>query len=180
MADAPHQVLMSAFVKTPLDRSKLQSKIVSKFPNVSILDGTQILARVEQLSQGIIKIIELMSALLAGAALLILTASLISTRHARHKNTAILRAMGAKSSLITKAIIFEFALMGASSGLLGLGMAQIVGHVLCRTLFEIEPTVDFSAPALMWIGTITLTLAVGYVSCRSVLNTKPSQVFREI
>jgi putative ABC transport system permease protein len=179
MADAPHQVLMSAFVKSPSQRAKLQAEIVKKFPNVSILDGTKILERVEQLSQGSVKIIELLSALLTAAALLILTASLVSTRQARRKNTAILRAMGANSKLITKAIFFEFAMLGAVSGLLGVGMAQLVGQILSRSVFDLEPTLHFASPAFMWLGTIGLTLMVGYASCRSVLSIKPAQVFRE-
>ena len=179
MEGVPHQVLMSAFGASLETRSQIQGKVAQEFPNVSVIDATAILERVRKLSEGIVKTIQLLSGLLTVSAFLILVASLLSTRQARRKSAALLRALGASSKLIRRSLAFEFALMGAASGLLGVGAAQIVGQILSRSVLEIAPSVDWATAGSLWLGSLLVTLVVGYLSCRSVLNTKPAQVLRE-
>jgi putative ABC transport system permease protein len=175
----PHQVLLTAYGKSPADRLELQSKITKEFPNVSTIDATALLTRAGAMAQGVVGSANALALLLMGASVLILLTSVLSTKQLRRKNTAVLRALGAKSKTLQQSLLLEFLVLGGLSGLLGVLAAQGVGRFLTKWALDLEPHPQWTDWILLWAMGVLATLVFGYGSVRSVLKTKPNQVLRE-
>jgi putative ABC transport system permease protein len=180
MTDVPHQVLLSVHADTESTRQRIQQEIAGAFPNISVIDATEILKKAGQIAQGVSKSSGTLAALLVLAALLILAASLYATGAARRRNAAILRTLGAKATVIRKAIFLEFSILGGLSAALGVAGAQFAAWVILTTVLEIQSELSFGSAILLWAAATGSAIGLGYLSGRSVLVQKPAQTLREL
>jgi putative ABC transport system permease protein len=180
MTDVPHQVLLSVHADTESTRQQIQQEIAGAFPNISVIDATEILKKAGQIAQGVSKSSGTLAALLVLAALLILAASLYATGAARRRNAAILRTLGAKATVIRKAIFLEFSILGGLSAALGVAGAQFAAWVILTTVLEIQSELSFGSAILLWAAATGSAIGLGYLSGRSVLVQKPAQTLREL
>jgi putative ABC transport system permease protein len=180
MADVPHQVLLSVHAESESTRQDIQRTIAAEFPNISVLDASEILKKAAQIAQGVSKSSGTLAALLVLAALLILAASLYATGAARRRNAAILRTLGAKASIIRSAIFLEFSILGGLSAALGVAGAQFAAWVILTYVLEIQSVLSFGSAILLWAAATGSAICLGYLSGRSVLLQKPAQTLREL
>jgi putative ABC transport system permease protein len=93
--------------------------------------------------------------------------------------SALLRTLGAKKSLILGSLIVEFAVVGAIAGLLAAAGAELTAWALQTFLFKMT----FVAHPWLWITTLaTSTLLIGgagTIFCYRVTATPPVIVLRE-
>jgi len=93
--------------------------------------------------------------------------------------SALLRTLGARRSLILGSLIVEFAVVGAIAGLLATAGAELTAWALQIFLFKMP----FVAHPWLWISVPTLsTLLIGCVGtafCYRATSTPPVIVLRE-
>ena len=171
---APRQWLTS-FRLEPAQRALL-SELVREFPNVTALDLEAAIQQVRDIVDRVVRAVEFvfLFALLAG--LLVLLAAIDGTRGERARETALLRALGARSSTLLAGLLAEYALLGLLAGLVAAAAAQGVAWGLAAGVFDIP----YGPRPLLWLlgalaGTALVT-ALGWLSMRRVLKTPPSAV----
>ena len=115
--------------------------------------------------------------LLAGA--LVLVAGVQSSVDVRLRESALLRALGARRGLLLGALAIEFSVLGLFAGLLAIIGAEAAAWGLQTQALDLayEPTIWLWPLGVMaWVVIIG---SVGVFSCRRAVNVPPLVVLRE-
>lgn len=179
LADAPHTFV--GFVKGPDDsaaRSRLQYDLVSRFPNVTTIDGREILARIQKVIDNAVLGISIVGGVALLSGVLILVGAVAMTKFQRVYEAAILRTLGAGTRLLTTTLAIEYAALGLLAGIIGAAGALGLSWGVARYVLDI---VWRPAPGLLSAGallTMVLVTAVGVVASAEVLRKKPLATLR--
>jgi putative ABC transport system permease protein len=179
MKDMP-QTLFTAIRVSGDEISSIQRRISVQFPNISIIDVTQTLARMENLLGRLSTAIRFLMLFSVSAGLLLLINSIWSTRFARIQETVYYKISGAASSFLIRMITFENLFLGGFSAVLGLVLAQAVAWFVCRNLLDISYRGFLITCILMMSVTIILITAIGLMSSRAIIRHKPIEFLRDV
>jgi putative ABC transport system permease protein len=157
----------------------LQSNIVKKFPNVSVIDLSATLRVFAGLMEQLSTIIKGFSILSMVGGILILISGVFATRAERITESVYYKILGAGKTFVRKVFSIEIFIMGLLSGTLALVMSQTGVFLICRY------SLDIAYHPFLWscgfiIGTaLLLIIGIGMVSTRSILEKKPVIYLRE-
>jgi putative ABC transport system permease protein len=160
---------MSAF-KAP-EVKGFDNALLAQFPNVTNVDMSLTINQVQRVLDQVIRAVEFLFAFTLLAGLVVLFAAVTATREERTREFAILRAVGARSQLLSQVQRAELAGVGFLAGVLASIVAVAVGWALAKFVFE------FTWNAAAWVVPVSgvmgalLALAAGWWGLREVLNT---------
>ena len=160
---------MSAF-KAPATKG-FDNALVRQFPNVTNVDMSLTINQVQRVLDQVIRAVEFLFGFTLAAGLVVLFAAVTATREERAREFAIMRAVGARSSLLRQVQRAELAGVGMLAGVLASIVAIIVGWALARFVFEFAWTASLWVPVAGGLLGAVLALAAGWWGLRSVLNT---------
>jgi putative ABC transport system permease protein len=162
----------------PTQVAPLQRAVFKNFPTVTVINGADVLAIVQEVVDQIALVIRFISffAILAGA--IILSSSVAGTRFRRIREVVILKTLGATRRRIAGIFSVEFLLMGACAGILGSLLATGFSFIVLNRLFEVDYKFD-PIPHLIAI-TMTALLAnvAGWLASHRILQQKPLEALR--
>ncbi len=167
---------MSAY-KAPAAKG-FDNALVRQFPNVTNVDTTTTIAQVQRVLDQVIRAVEFLFGFTLAAGLVVLFAAVTATREERAREYAIMRAVGAKGSLLRQVQRAELAGVGLLAGFLASLAAAAVGWALARFVFEFEWTVSLWVPLLGALAGAVLALAAGWWGLREVLNRPVVETLR--
>jgi putative ABC transport system permease protein len=167
---------MGAF-KAPATKG-FDNALVRQFPNVTNVDMTSTIAQVQRVLDQVIRAVEFLFGFTLAAGLVVLFAAVTATREERAREYAIMRAVGARSSLLRQVQRAELAGVGVLAGFLASVVAAAVGWALARYVFEFEWTVSLWVPLLGALAGAVLALAAGWWGLREVLNRPVVETLR--
>ena len=167
---------MGAF-KAPATKG-FDNALVRQFPNVTNVDMTTTIAQVQRVLDQVIRAVEFLFGFTLAAGLVVLFAAVTATREERAREYAIMRAVGAKGSLLRQVQRAELAGVGLLAGVLASVVAGGVGWALARFVFEFEWTVSLWVPVLGGLAGAVLALAAGWWGLREVLNRPVVETLR--
>ena len=177
--DAPHAYI--AFMRGPPEaetRARLQWDIAAQYPNVSVIDGLEVLKTVRRVLEYVTLAINVVGAIALFSGGLILVGSVAMTKFQRVYEAAIFKTLGAKTSVLITMLIIEYGVLGIVAGTVGSVGALVLTWALTRQVFDIT---WFPAP-LQNVGGIVVTATVvgivGVVSSLDVLRRKPLATLR--
>ena len=160
---------MSAF-KAPTTKG-FDNALVRQFPNATNVDMSLTINQVQRVLDQVIRAVEFLFGFTLAAGLVVLFAAVTATREERAREFAIMRAVGARSSLLRQVQRAELAGVGMLAGVLASIVAIIVGWALARFVFEFAWTASLWVPVAGGLLGAVLALAAGWWGLRSVLNT---------
>ena len=176
---APHSFI--AFLQGPptaTERARLQRDLVAGFPNVSVIDGLEVIATVRRILDYVTLAISVVGGIALLSGILILIGSVAMTKFQRLYETAIFKTLGATSRTIVMMLVLEYGTLGALAGLVGSLGALALTWGLTRYLLEIAWN---PAPWVNVTGFVLTTLVVGVVGVAAsldVLRKKPLGTLR--
>ena len=159
---------ISAF-RAPPQRG-FDSALSRAFPNVTNVDVSASIAQVQRVLDQVIRAVEFLFGFTLATGLVVLFAAVTATREARSREYALMRAMGARRSLLAAVQRAELLGVGALAGFLASLVAVAVGWLLARFAFE------FSWNPTPWVplaGTASgalLAWGAGWWGLRGVLR----------
>jgi len=179
LSEAPHTFI--GFVKGPESaeaRARLQHELVSQYPNVTAIDGKDILNRIRAIVDNVILAISIVGGVALLSGVLILIGAVAMTKFQRVYEAAILRTLGASTRTLGAMLAVEYCALGLLAGLIGAAGALVLSWAVTRHLLEIpwQP-----APVLLAAGTVLTMLLVGtigVVASADVLRKKPLGTLR--
>lgn len=176
---APHSYV--SFLRGPPEpaaRGAFQRTLVDRYPNVSVIDGLEIIRTFRRVLDYVTLAVTVVGliALLTGG--LILVGSVAMTRFQRLFDAAVFRTLGANTRLIAVMYVLEYGVLGTLAGVVGSAGALVLTWALTRQVLDVPWT---PAPFLNLAGvlaTAAVVLLVGVASSLDVLRRKPLATLR--
>jgi putative ABC transport system permease protein len=176
---APHSFI--ATLKGSRDivaRARMQSAIVSRFPNVSVIDLREILDAIQGIVDTVTPAVTAIGALVLFSGSLILVGAVSMTKFRRVYEAAILKTLGANSRLIAAMLLLEYGVLGAIAGTIGALGAAALSWAAARYLLDLRWEAS-PLLAVNGIGATTLLVAaIGVLASLDVLRHKPLATLR--
>lgn len=173
---APERVAAVAGQPTP---RSFDNELVKAFPNITNVDMSSTIAQVQRVLDQVIRAVEFLFGFTLAAGLVVLFAAITATREERAHEFAIMRAVGARASLLRQVQRAELAGVGLLAGFLASIVALAVGWGLARFVFNFNWTGSWTVPLLGSLAGAALALAAGWWGLRSVLNTPVVETLRK-
>ncbi len=158
---------MSAFKAPPTPG--FDNALVRRFPNITTVDMTATIAQIQRVLDQVIGAVEFLFAFTLAAGLVVLFAAVTATREERAREFAIMRAVGARASLLRQVQRIELIGVGLLAGFLASVVASMVGWALARYVFDFTWVVSLWVPLLGSLAGAVLALAAGWWGLRDVL-----------
>lgn len=175
MGNVAHTYMTSFYLPDNAEQQRID--LAKSFPSVSILQVDAVLRQLRDILAQVTLAIELILLFVLAAGVTVLVAGLHSTLTERVKQGALLRALGASRKLLVQSQRNEFALIGASSGVLAWLGCEISSYILYRFAFNLAWQPHPWLIVLPIIGALLIT-AVGMLGTRQVLSSSPLQILR--
>ena len=153
--------------------------LVKAFPNITNVDMSATLAQVQRVLDQVIRAVEFLFGFTLAAGLVVLFAAITATREERAREFAIMRAVGARASLLRQVQRAELAGVGLLAGFLASLVALAVGWGLARYVFDFSWTGSWTVPVLGSLAGAVLALSAGWWGLRAVLNTPVVETLRK-
>ena len=146
------------------------NRLVRAFPNITSVDMSSTINQVQRVLDQVIRAVEFLFAFTLAAGLIVLFAAVTATREERAREFAIMRAVGARGSLLRQVQRAELAGVGLLAGFLASSVAVAVGWALAHYVFEFEWTASLWVPLAGSVAGALLALAAGWWGLRDVLR----------
>ena len=171
----PATYLTSFYLPPGSDRALVE--LARAFPAVSLLQVDAILAQLRDILAQVGLAVEFVLLFVLAAGLAVLFAGLQSSLDERRRQAALLRALGAERRLLLAARRREFAVLGATSGLLAALGCELASALLYRWAFDL-PWRPHPALLLLPVLGAGLVGAAGLLGTRRALAASPLAVLR--
>ena len=177
MADLP-MTYMAAF-RSPASATGFDNALVNQFPNITNVDMRSSVAQVQRVMDQVIRAVEYLFAFTLAAGLMVLLAAVGASRQAREREYAIMRALGARRSLLAQVQRTELLGLGWLAGFMASSMALGVGWALARFAFEFAWHPPLWAPLAGGTLGALLAWAAGTLSLSGVLRQPVMHTLRQ-
>jgi len=167
MADVP-VTYMGAF-RAP-DVKGFDNALVRTYPNVTNVDMSATINQVQRVLDQVIRAVEFLFGFTLAAGLVVLFASVTATREERAREFAVMRAVGARGSLLRQVQRAELAGVGLLAGFLASIVASVIGWALARYVFDFTWTASPLVPIAGALAGAVLAWAAGWWGLREVLR----------
>ncbi len=166
--------------RTPSSLATLdfQKKLVDKFPNVSAIDLTSILKTVDSVLGKVSFVIRFMALFSILTGLVVLISSVALSKYQRMQESVLLRTLGASRRQVLSINAIEYLMLGALATFTGIILAVGCAFLLATFVFKIPFQADFMPALWVFLGVTSLTLIIGMLNSRTVLNHPPLEVLR--
>ena len=178
LEDAPQFSVFTTRVGSTEQSAGLQRKIVTGFPNVSVIDIGLVLRTVDNVLDKVSFVIRFMALFSVLTGLVVLTAAVISSRYQRIRESVLLRTMGASRRQVRRILVLEYLFLGTLASLSGLLLSLGGGWLLSFFVFEADYSVPGPAIIAVFVLITLLTVVVGMINSRGISNRPPLEVLR--
>jgi putative ABC transport system permease protein len=178
LAQAPQTLFCAALI----DKARIagvQNQVVARFPNVSVIDLTETVVVFGRLMARLSVIVRFFTSFSMAAGVLIVVSSVFATRYARIQEAVYYTILGARRRFVLSVFAAESLILGLTSGLIALFIAQVGSLVICRRGLDLEYHPYPAESLVMVLATAMLVLCVGMAASTSILRQKPVSFLRE-
>jgi putative ABC transport system permease protein len=154
--------------------------IVREYPGVSVIDIDAVLDQVRTAMNRAALAVQYVFMFTIAAGLMVLLAAIQATRDERMFESAVLRTLGARRTVVLQGVAAEFTALGLLAGTLAAVGAGLIGYLLATEVFDLEYT---PGPGL-WLMGLSAGAAIvgisGTLAVRSVVNESPVATLRGV
>jgi putative ABC transport system permease protein len=179
LEDAPQ--MMVAAIDGPtgeIERSRFQRTLLDSYPNVSVIDVTDIVRNVMRIVNTVSLAVSFVGGFVFLSGTLILVGSIAITKFQRIYEAAVLKTLGAKHRTLVTIQLVEYGLLGLLAGLIGTAAGAGLSYVASRFVFDIRWSLTPPTNIAGVMATVVLVTLVGVVSTLDVLSRKPLAILR--
>ena len=158
----------------------LSNGLVSRFPNLSVIDIDAVLAQVRSTVDQVSAVVEAVFYFSLAAGILVLMASVTASQDERLLEGAVMRVLGGSRRQLLLAQATEFAVIGLLTGLTAAIAATTLAGVVAKQVFDLPWSADWQLVATSSALGIVAAIAAGMLATRRVLSAPPSVTLREL
>jgi putative ABC transport system permease protein len=177
---APQMLVTMTRVGDPTRRAQVQRDLVTHFPNVGVLDLTQVQQTVDTVVRRVTLAVRFMAFFSMASGVLILVGALATSRLQRQREAVLLKTLGATTPQIRAILFTEYAALGTLGGVAGTVLAAAGGWAAARWVFEMPFRPPLVALAVCWLASAGLAVLVGGATGRDLTRKAPLEVLRAL
>ena len=177
---APQMLVTMTRVDDPTLRAAVQRDLVTRFPNVGVLDLTLVQQTVDTVVGRVTLAVRFMAFFSMVSGVLILIGALATSRLQRQREAVLLKTLGATAPRIRAILLTEYAALGTLGGVAGTVLAAAGGWAAARWVFEMPYRPPLLALVGCWVASAALTVLVGGATGRDLTRKAPLQVLRTL
>ena len=177
---APRSYLGLARIVDPQARARMQRNLVLSLPNVSVLDLALIQEALDTILGRVGGAIRFLALFIALAGVVVLVGSLSTSRYQRMRESALLKTLGARRSLVRQVLLAEYTSLGVLAGLAGALLGVCSAWALVEFFFEMDFHLPVGRVAGVWLVVVALTVVTGFANSRGVLRRTPLETLRAV
>lgn len=167
-------------VSVPRGPSRFTADLVSRFPNVSVIDVDAVLDQVRRTGDQVSKVVEVVFWFALAAGVLVLLAAISASQDERLLEGGVMRVLGGSRRQLRLAQASEFAAIGLLSGLVAAIAASILAGVVAVRVFDLPWQPNWAMAAAGGALGMLAALTAGLFATRRVLDAPPSVTLREL
>lgn len=176
---APHTWVLLARAPDGPARARVQRDVVRAFPNVAILDLTQVQAALDDVLARVAAVIRFLAGFSVATGFIVLLGAVLTGRLQRIRESVLLRTLGATRRQIAAILLGEYLSLGLLASVAGIGLAAAAGWALAKWLFKVDFAVPVPALLVLALAVTALAGAVGFWASREVFRHTPLEALRE-
>lgn len=164
----------------PPGRDDAIAKLVQRFPNVSVIDLSALMAQFQRITDQVSRAVEFVFLFTIAAGLVVLFAAITSTQDERIFEGAILRTLGASTRQLATLQLAEFLAIGLLSGLVAaggaIGLALVLSDRVLGVPYVVHPLLPLTG---IVVGGLGVAIA-GMIGTRRAVSSPPLQTIRAV
>ena len=162
----------------PDSKAGFINQLVGQFPNLTVVDVAAIVRQLRAIIDQVAQAVQFVFLFTLLAGVIVLYAALASASEERRYELAVMRSLGARRAQLRRALLAEFAAVGALAGLIAALGAIGVGQVLARNAFQFAVAVNVYLPLFAMLGGAVLVTAAGWFAAVRMLRMPPLEALR--
>lgn len=174
----PNDKLLKAFSQTYVtsfylteDQTSFASRLLKKFPNLSVLDVAAAMRQVRDTILGFAKLTGFLNAFILFSGIAIVFASTGATLDRRIEEALLLRVLGASRKQVLLGLLSEFIIIGFIAGLISIFVANSIAYYVSTRLLGIPFHINLYAIITSLVACPGLVALTGWLSTRAVRMT---------
>lgn len=164
----------------PQGRKRELYTLFRDFPQASLIDVDDIIQQIRSVIGHVSLAITFVMILVVLAGSLVLVAQVQATLEEREQELVILRTLGARSHLLSRAVTYEFLILGALAGLIATLAMEISIFLLQTQVFSMEPSVHWRFWLLGPLLGAGVVAVLGGLTCRRLLRQRTATLIRNL
>lgn len=176
---APQFHVVVSRTQSSAQSAAFQRALIKDFPNVSVVDLTQILQSVDEILKKLTFVVRFMALFSILTGLLVLVSALAMSRYHRIRESVLLRTLGAGRRQIMLINLVEYTILGALAALTGLILAVAGAWALAYFQLETPFSVRWQPALILWGAVVLATVVIGLWTSRRAVNYPPLEVLRQ-
>jgi len=179
--DAPKTFIVSLKIASgsdPDQKGQLQADLVKRFPNVSMIDVSQLVARLSSIVQQMALAMRAMALLTILVGLVIFYAILMRKMKTLRFQTNLLRCLGSPRQYVLSVVMGETVALTFFAAVIGSLLALVVAGCFSVFVFEVAPKFDWTIWLLTLFGFFVFCLAIFAFGVRRVLRSNPRELLQ--
>jgi putative ABC transport system permease protein len=178
LEEAPQFHVVVTRTKDAQQSADFQKNIVQKFPNISVIDLSQILKTVDSVLGKVSFVIRFMALFSILTGLIVLISSVALSKYQRLQESVLLRTLGASRRQILSINAIEYLMLGVLATATGIILSSGAAFLLSKFVFKIPFDLDWIPTIIVFLSIVSLTLIIGLFNTRTVVNHPPLEVLR--
>lgn len=158
----------------------MRAAVVDALPNITALSTRDIVDTVESVVNKLLTLVDFMSGFAIVSGLFILSGAIASTKFRRLKESAILKTLGAKPSVVASILGYEYAMLGVIAAIIGVLLSAGLSWAVMEYIVKSDWHLRIAPLGWALVTAIILTTVTGIVSSLDVLRNKPVYTLRKI
>jgi putative ABC transport system permease protein len=179
LEEAPQFYVLMTRLPSEQVSARFQQAVVKQFPNVSVIDLNLILNVLDDILNKIGFIIRFMAAFSMATGVVVLIASVLTSKYQRMHESVLLRTLGASRKQILAITALEYFFLGALAAATGILLSLAGSWALARWSFQTSFHPQVLPVVLVFALISLLTMTIGLFNSRSILNQPPLEILRK-
>jgi putative ABC transport system permease protein len=146
----------------------VQDLIVDRFPNISMINVTELLEKITKIFSSMSLAIKVMAYLCILVGLFVVYGIIQNQLRRKQYDILLLKSFGMSEGRIIKVFIYQFLKVSFAASLLGCSLSLIVGNLLSQFFFEGVWSIDWMYFVSILFAITTLTIFLVLISASSV------------
>lgn len=178
LEDAPSFHIFATYVATPQISARMQSAVLQKYANVSVIDLTLIIHTLDDILKKVAAVVRFMSLFTVAAGVIVLAGTLLAARYQRVQESVLLRTLGASRQQVQQIQAVEYLCLGFLAALAAILLALGANAALSWWVFKTVMVIDWMALGFTVVLLPAFTLIAGWLTNRGVANHPPLEILR--